>query len=770
MPPQIYVDARIFQDPDRRSGEAASHVASLLTSRNRSEARNWRAAGLSDDRMEAVPVGYADLFDELTTVANPILPASGSVFIHTAPMTYETRLTSRFARHPNLLTAAIVDDSDLMDGHSQPVAVVSRMAHLSKLARLRKCDMFMLLSHQSALRLQQMLGIRETRITVTGAAVRSSLVQSARRGAGTSAAVSPKERFFLMVGGEDGSGSEVVMQAVHRVRLLSGQPLRLKIAGRYSEQGRADLCRAAGELGDANFMEVVETVDDDMLAGLYAETVATIIPSRIQGFSVPVVEAATCHSPVIAPTCPAHLELIQQPEALFTPADDEELAEKLSALLNDPNLRTALLKSQAHLAEEFTETCVGARFWDSIVKQTHERFSRPAASISRHVKPRLAILSPFPPDPSGCARFTERTIEAGQKAFDIDLFTNAPRPLASSKTFRDAGPINIGVFGSQPYEGVLSVIGNSPYHDAVFDFVDRFGGPCILHDSRLTQVYHCRLGREGFIRFASTLLERAVTDCEVEAWLQDRDVPSYFVEPIIKRAAPLIVHTRAYQRLLKQRYDFDAQLATFPPSHLFSEADLSREAREAARRRNDLEPGSFVLSAFGYVHRSKGVVESIQALQILRSWNIPAELHFVGALAEPEEELLAIVREVGVEGHVHFAKRFVEDATYRDFLIASDAAIALRTYGFGQPSAALSDCIAAGLPSVATVELAEACESPSYVRTIGEGLSPMQIAEQLAAIREEARLREWWLVERADYLRMHSFEYYVQRLREILGV
>ena len=760
--PPIYVDARILQDPKRRFSGLASHLASLLRSRSRSDARNWPAVGLIDDRMEAVPRSYSGLFDETTNAANPVLPPGGSVFIHSSPMSYETRLTSRFGRHPNLLTVAIVHDSISRDGHLPTVA--SRMTHLSQLARLRKCDLFMPLSRHLALQLQQVLGVPESRIKVTGAGVRNSLRQSGRR-RGLSGNPPPNEKFFLIVDGHDSTSNvKIVTQAVQRVRPLCGQEVRLKIAG------RGDLYRPAGEPDDASWVDFVEGADDDTLAGLYADAVATIIPSPYEGVSLPVMEALACRSPVIASTCPAHLELIEQPEALFTSTDADELSGKLLALLNDSNVRTTLLESQAHLAEEFTEECVGARFWDTVVAHTSRRFSRPVASLFRRVRPRLAILSPFPPDPSGCASFTEWTIAAGRESFEIDLFTNTPRPLNRSEAFRDAGPINRGVFGGQAYEAVVSVIGNSPYHDAVFDFFEEFGGPCVLHDSRLTQVYHYRLGRDGFIRFASTLLGRAVSEGEVETWLQDRDLPSYFVEPIIKRASPLIVHTRAYQRLLKQRYGYDAQVATFPPSNRFVQAELSQEAYQAARRRLGLSPDIFVISAFGYVHRTKGVSESIQALELLRSRNIPADLHFVGALAEPEEYLLSIAKDADVEGHVHFAKQFVDRATYRDFLIASDAALALRTYGFGQPSAALTDCIAAGLPTVATVELADTCDAPSYVNTVVEDLSPLLIAEQLAAIRNEAIPRDCRRDEREEYLRVHSFEYYVQRLHEILGI
>ena len=42
-------------------------------------------------------------------------------------------------------------------------------------------------------------------------------------------------------------------------------------------------------------------------------------------------------------------------------------------------------------------------------------------------KPRVAFLSPFPPEESGCARFTERTIRAASSPIEIDLYTKCPK-------------------------------------------------------------------------------------------------------------------------------------------------------------------------------------------------------------------------------------------------------------------------------------------------------------------------------------------------------
>ena len=273
------------------------------------------------------------------------------------------------------------------------------------------------------------------------------------------------------------------------------------------------------------------------------------------------------------------------------------------------------------------------------------------------------------------------------------------------------------------------------------------------------------------MEFASSLLGRAVTAAEVDLWLQDRDVSTLFLERIIAKATPLIVHTRQFQDLIERRYGARSQVTTFCPNLAFKDSELDPQARLSARERLGIAPNAFVVSTFGYVSKVKGMDSCVIALELLRAWNIAAELHFVGSCTEGEQaELQRIARDYRVVSDVHFSGDFVSPQRYRDFMLASDAAIQLRTYGFGQPSAALADCISAGLRSVANRELAASCDAPHYVLSVPDAFSPLQVAEQLATIAEQDTARSSILEARREYLAAHNFDSYVRRLREILGV
>jgi hypothetical protein len=272
------------------------------------------------------------------------------------------------------------------------------------------------------------------------------------------------------------------------------------------------------------------------------------------------------------------------------------------------------------------------------------------------------------------------------------------------------------------------VFGNAYCDSDVFGLFQRFGGPCILHEFPL------------------------------------------FLEAIVKRASPLMVHTTTQQAELRDRYGIDAPVLPCCPAELFKDEEITKPARGAARERLGISPGAFLVSTFGAMTRDKGMHTCIAALDLLRSWNLPAELYFVGKATAEAQEISRIASCYAVEQYVHVINVSAGGMKCRDFLIASDAAIQVRGSRLERPAMSLMDCISAGLPSVATRHLAALCDTPAYIRTVPDRFSPLQVAEQLALIWESNSCRDRYACARAAYLEKHNFRSYAQRLMEILGL
>jgi glycosyltransferase involved in cell wall biosynthesis len=770
MDPTIHVDLRVLQDPEYRVRGIGQHLSALLRTRNQNASiSKWKTIGLIDSGLPQLPAECAAWVDEVSASWNPCCGTDPSVFLDLTPMSHDERFNYRFRSHPSFFSAAVVYDFIPIEWPGYLPTTASRIYYLGKMARLRNFDLFLPISEYTAWGLTKWLGVPRHQMSITGASVRRSIYELSGRNQAARSIFSKEPPYFVIVIGPDPrKNPEVVVRAVRHLNLLYGARVTLKVAGHYERANKQRILELAGHREGDGFVEFCHSISDEGLVSLYAGAVATIASSHIEGFSLPVVEAAVCGCPVIASTCAAHLELIEQPEALFPSDDSAALLRCLEGVLKNPELRASLVRSQAYLASQFHEVEVGKRFWNAIESGMDKR--RSINVIGKAKKPHLAFLSPYPPDQSGVARFTAMTMRASEKLFFADLYSDAPRPLDFEGSFRDAGRVSVAPLVSGRYDAVIPVLGNSLFHQQIFEVFEQYGGPCILHDARLTQFYYYRFGHEKFLEFAKKLLGRSVSAEEVSVWLQDINPPSLLIEPIIERASPLIVHTRTQQAELKRRYGAEAQVTTSCPNNQFNHDELTQTRKQTARERLGIPLTTFLISSFGHVDRVKGSDTIILAIELLRSWNIPAELYFVGGATLQKEDVDGLSAMCGIGAYVHAVPNFVDEATYRDFLIASDAAVQLRLYGFGQFSAALADCVGAGLPGVANSDLAKSCDAPAYMMTVPDRFSPLQVAEQLALIWEARADRAAHEEARADYMGTHNFEYYGKRLIEILGI
>ncbi|MEJ7608472.1 MAG: hypothetical protein WKF37_19930, partial [Bryobacteraceae bacterium] len=233
----VFVDARCLQDADYNFRGIGYHVASLLRGKAHSDARSWRSIALVDSHLPALPRDYAALFSEVSLAWNPVLPPSGSVFLSASPMTHGPVKSLRFTgRGTALYAAAVVYDFIPLEREGYLSSVHTRIDYFSKLARLKHFDMYLPLSKHAGNKLQELLGISQQSIVVTGGCVRSSLYGHSRR------SLKRLEPYVLTVGGSDRrKNTEVVVRAVSAIRQEKEHSLRLKIVGTYGEAYKSEL-------------------------------------------------------------------------------------------------------------------------------------------------------------------------------------------------------------------------------------------------------------------------------------------------------------------------------------------------------------------------------------------------------------------------------------------------------------------------------------------------------------------------------------------------
>jgi len=129
---------------------------------------------------------------------------------------------------------------------------------------------------------------------------------------------------------------------------------RFTIIGASADQGRMErLCIARGVRESFDFLG---QVDYETLYLHYRSASVFTMPSLLEAFGIPYLEAMHCRIPVVASDCPGPSDYLRhRSNCLIAPRGDADaLAHNIIAVLNDSNLRDRLVKNGSATAAGFT--------------------------------------------------------------------------------------------------------------------------------------------------------------------------------------------------------------------------------------------------------------------------------------------------------------------------------------------------------------------------------------------------------------------------------
>jgi glycosyltransferase involved in cell wall biosynthesis len=127
----------------------------------------------------------------------------------------------------------------------------------------------------------------------------------------------------------------VLVEALHRLR---GQtpPVHLVVVGDQEDLYEAEAVRCrerAGALGVADRLHFLGHLAEDRLLDAYRSADVFVMPSKHEGFCIPLVEAMACGVPVVAARAGAMPETVAGAGLTFTPDDADDLARQLRRVL-----------------------------------------------------------------------------------------------------------------------------------------------------------------------------------------------------------------------------------------------------------------------------------------------------------------------------------------------------------------------------------------------------------------------------------------------------
>ncbi len=134
---------------------------------------------------------------------------------------------------------------------------------------------------------------------------------------------------------------------------LREEQVSLVIPGAPTEHEN-ELRSLAGRLGVADRVRFPAWVSDDELETLYASATCFVLPSLIEGFGLPVLEAMARGVPVACSDRPALPEVAGDAALLFDPTDQQAVTNAVRRLLTDPQLRETLSARGLERARRFS--------------------------------------------------------------------------------------------------------------------------------------------------------------------------------------------------------------------------------------------------------------------------------------------------------------------------------------------------------------------------------------------------------------------------------
>ena len=220
---------------------------------------------------------------------------------------------------------------------------------------VRRARRIIAVSEWTARSVTRQLGVAPERIAVTveGAAAAFDAPPSAAQIAAVRAGFALEGPYFVYVGGFDPRKNLGALVAA-----LAAMPqerrMTIALAGAGGGESQEALKRDAAARGVSRWLYFLGGVDDAALAALYAGAVAVVLPSWLEGFGLPVVEAMHVGTPSVVSTAGSLPEIAGDACLTFAPEEPARLAEALLRLAEDGALREGLAEKARRRASLYT--------------------------------------------------------------------------------------------------------------------------------------------------------------------------------------------------------------------------------------------------------------------------------------------------------------------------------------------------------------------------------------------------------------------------------
>ena len=523
---------------------------------------------------------------------------------------------------------------------------------------------------------------------------------------------------------------------------------QLAVVCSIQDHDRVRLQRVVAKFGlPGNDVVFTGYVSDQDLVALYNSTSLFVFPSLQEGFGLPALEAMSCGAPTIGSNNSSIPEVIGRADALFDPTKVREIADKMHQVLTDGAFAESLCVHGLVQARKFSWDASAQRAIAAF-EETHAR-NRPrivvpvdASSNRPDRRPRLAYVSPLPPERSGIADYSAELVPELARYYDIDVIV-AQEQVSDAWVVNNFPQRSIEWFDqhAHEYDRVMYHFGNSSFHQHMFELLERHPGVVVLHDFFMSGIMHYA---EAASQYPNNYCRALYQSHGYRALLDVKDMgleQSIYEYPcnkaVLDQAAGVIVHSAYSMTLADQWYGAGMahDWALIPLLRVLPAAP----GRGAARTMLGIADDDFVVCSFGRLDVTKCNERILEAwLGSALALDQSCHLVFVG-----ENSVAQWGRDLGVrmQGTARITiTGFASQETYRHYLAAADVAVQLRTHSRGETSAAVLDCLAWRLPTIINAH-GSAAEVPGEVTIkLADEFTDAELAATMLRLRAEPAL------------------------------
>jgi len=520
-------------------------------------------------------------------------------------------------------------------------------------------------------------------------------------------------------------------------------------------------------------------LSDSEMHALLQSASLIVVPSFDEGLSLPLLEAISAGTPIVASDIAAHRELIGSGSYLADPANLNSFARAISKHIGRSATHT---KQRRKLAGHQHATLEAAIKKSTSALSPHqdsptiESTPVPAHPVAGR-KLSIGFATPWSPQKSGVADFsTIIGIELARLA-DLTVYTTSDADVPASlppgvsacvKSVEELFARN----GEHDHDVLVSVVGNSHFH---LPFIElRKIAKCVVvaHDTRMNEFYMALRGigglQELMLRTENPAAPLGI-DPPIDQQISDmRLLQNAALWEVTRNAQTFVSHSPAARERIGLETGVDPVVVTFPNYRSPEFAEITPQLRADAKARLGFDSDRIHLTSLGFIDiRTKMSDVVVESAAWLQQWGHPVSLHLAGAGSEVE--VTKLNQQAQRAGLVDFEiTGFLTDEAFRDYLLATDVGIQLRISSLLGVSGPLADLAGFGVACVASSGLVQDIDAPSFVSAVPEYVSPVMVARSVEQLVDNPVLDSEREILRLEYLESHSPEKYAREFLSVL--